>query len=123
MELIQLKEYNNIYAVAPFREEFKDLFGKSQNEYKVCQQKLAVNLRILDQIGLQQALTYPQFEKLENEGLYSIRYVSKNNPRVIFAHISEYGRIILLTAFKEKRDSDYRKALKKAKDRMKELEE
>lgn len=122
MEIVKLTGYTNIYAVDPFQEEYRSLFGKSRTEYIHCLKKLETNLRILDQAGLQQALTYIQFEKLENEDLYSIRYVGKSNPRVIFASVVK-GRIILLSAFKEKRDSDYQNAIRKAKERRKELEE
>lgn len=122
MELVKLEDYNNIYAVDPFEDEYKSMFGKSNAEYKNCLKKLRTNLRILEQVRLQQALTYQQFEKVEGEDLYSIRYVSKSNPRVIFAYIVE-GHIILLAAFKEKKKSDYQIAINRAKDRLKELEE
>ena len=122
MELVKLEDYNHIYAVDTFAKEYKGLFGKSKKDYTSYKQILETNLRILDRVDLQQALTYLQFEKLENEELYSIRHVSKSNPRVIFASVLE-GHVILLVAFKEKRESDYQNALRKAKDRMKELEE
>ena len=122
MEIVKLEDYKNIYAVDPLADEYKSLFGKSYTEYKNCLEKLKTNLSILDHEGLKKALTYQQFEKVEGEDLYSIRYVSKSNPRVIFAYVVE-GSIILLAAFKEKKKSDYQNAINKAKDRIKELEE
>ncbi len=123
MEIIKLKDYNRIYAVASLPDEYKKLFGKSQTEYKKCLKKLKTNLRILDQTEFKHALTtYQQFEKLENENLYSIRYVSQSNPRVLFCLVSESG-IVLLSACKEKDSSDYESAKLRAKERVKEMEE
>lgn len=121
MKLIKLKDYNSIYSVEDFMPEYKSLFGKSMEECRSCLKKLAVNLKILDQEGLKKALTYQQFEKLENEDLYSIRYVGQLNPRVVFAHV-EKGKVILLASFKEKNKSDYSRAINKAKQRLKSLE-
>lgn len=122
MEIIKLKEYNNIYAVDSFFSEYSQLFGKNKAAHTKYLSKLRINLRILDQ-ELKKALQYQQFEKLENQPFYSIRHVSKINPRVIFAYIDNDGKVVLLSSCKETRHSDYDHAVEKAKQRMKQLEE
>jgi len=62
MELVKLEDYNHIYAVDTFAKEYKGLFGKSKKDYTSYKQILETNLRILDRVDLQQALTYLQFE-------------------------------------------------------------
>lgn len=83
MEIIKLKDYNNIYAVDCFGEEYKALFGKSLSSYQKHLAKLRFNLRILDK-ELKKSIKHQQFEKLEGSNFYSIRHVSAINPRVIF---------------------------------------
>ncbi|MDO5445040.1 MAG: hypothetical protein Q4F31_05405 [Eubacteriales bacterium] len=122
MQLEKLEGYNSIYAVDVVRKEYKKLFGKNSKEYADCLQKLRVNLKILDVNGIQKALQYQQFEKLDNEELYSIRYVSKSNPRVLFA-VFDGESFILLSCCKEKNRGDYEIAKETARARMKQLEE
>lgn len=122
MEILKLKDYNNIYAVDVFMDEYNALFGKSKSDRVKYLKKLYSNLRILD-AEMQKAIQYQQFEKLSDESLYSIRHVSTVNPRVIFAYIDNNNKVVLLSSCKEKRRSDYDNALKQAKQRMKQLEE
>lgn len=121
MEVVKLKDYNNIYAVDSFDSEYKSLFAKSKSDYSHYLKKLRFNLSILDK-ELKKAIQYQQFEQLENTNIYSIRHVSVINPRVIYAYIDEAGKVILLTAFKEKNASDYERGIKQAKQRLKQLE-
>lgn len=121
MDIIKLKDYNNIYAVDCFAEEYAELFKKSASSYIKYQEKLRKNLRILD-VELMNAIRYQQFEKLENTSLYSIRHVSAVNPRVIFAYIDAGGKVLLLASCKEKKGADYSRALAKAQQRLKTLE-
>lgn len=74
------------------------------------------------EIGKERAVDLPQFEKLAGEDrLYSIRHPeSKKNVRIIYTIIDNV--VILLTAFLEKNDGDYQKAINVANKRMKWLE-
>ncbi len=122
MEVIKLKDYNHIYYVDVFENEYAALFTKSKTEYQKNLLKLRQNLRILDSEDIN-PLRLQQFEKLEGENLYAIRYVSKSNSRVIYAYMDERQNIILLSACKEKGKSDYRSAIEKARQRYRILEE
>lgn len=122
MEIIKLEDYKDIYAVEPFLSEYEALFGKSKAAYKTYFKKLRFNLGILDR-EKQRSIQYQQFEQLENTKLYSIRHVSAINPRVIFAYIDNNGKVVLLSSFKEKRDSDYDRGVQLAMQRLKQLEE
>lgn len=121
MEIIKLKDYNNIYAVDSFYSEYQSLFGKSKGSYDKYLKKLRFNLSILDK-ELKKAIQYQQFEQLENSNLYSIRHVSVLNPRVVYVYIDNDGKVILLSAFKEKSKSDYDRGMNQAKQRLKQLE-
>lgn len=123
MDLVKLDGYNRIYSVNVFQDEYRKLFGNSRVEYERCRKKLRANLRILDNSRRETILTYYQFEKIEGEDLYSIRHINESNPRVIFAYVSKRGNIVLLSACKEKSTHDYQPALRKAKERLKDLEE
>lgn len=121
MEIIKFKGYNNIYAVDSFYSEYQSLFGKSKGSYDKYLKKLRFNLSILDK-ELKKAIQYQQFEQLENSNLYSIRHVSVLNPRVVYAYIDNDGKVILLSAFKEKSKADYDRGMSQAKQRLKQLE-
>ena len=127
MELkkIDINGLNDIYAVDVFEKEFKkavDESWKSDPPWKRYQTKLIKNLVVLD-TEKEQAVRLKQFEKLsETEELYSIRYPEANkNFRVIYT-VYEENFIILLTAFQEKNDGDYRRAVAVAEKRLRQLE-
>jgi len=122
MEIIKLKDYNNIYAIDSFFSEYRGLFGKSKAAHTQYLQKLRFNLDILDR-EMKKSIQYQQFEQLENTNLYSIRHVSVINPRVVFAYIDSDGKVILLSSFKEGKRADYNRAVEQAKQRLKQLEE
>lgn len=122
MEIIKVKGYNTIYALSTFKSDYRKMFSKSENEYDRHLRKLRLNLNILDEKHLSVLNgSYPQFEKLTNENLYSIRHITQMNPRVIFAYVSEENNILLLTCTLEKSSSDYASALAKAKSALKTL--
>ena len=127
MELkkIDINGLNDIYAVDVFEKEFKkavDESWKSDPPWKRYQTKLIKNLVVLD-TEKEQAVRLKQFEKLSGtEELYSIRYPEANkNFRVIYT-VYEENFIILLTAFQEKNDGDYRRAVAVAEKRLRQLE-
>ena len=127
MELkkIDINGLNDIYAVDVFEKEFKkavDESWKSDPPWKRYQTKLIKNLVVLD-TEKEQAVRLKQFEKLsETEELYSIRYPEANkNFRVIYT-VYEENFIILLAAFQEKNDGDYRRAVAVAEKRLRQLE-
>lgn len=121
MEIIKLTGYGHLYAVDSFFLEYQALFGKSAAEHKKHLAKLRTNLGILDR-ELQAAVQYQQFEKLGGEELYSIRHVSKANPRVIYAFFAADGKIILISCFKERNAADYQRGIQQAKTRINQLE-
>lgn len=121
MELQKLTDFNNLYMVEGFLKEYKGLFGKSQRNYEKALSKLRVNLGILDAEG-SHAIQYQQFEQLEKD-LYSIRHVSKINPRTIYTYIEDSGKVILLCSLLEKNASDYDSAIKRCRGILKSLEE
>ena len=127
MELkkIDINGLNDIYAVDVFEKEFKkavDESWKSDPPWKRDQTKLIKNLVVLD-TEKEQAVRLKQFEKLSGtEELYSIRYPETNkNFRVIYT-VYEENFIILLAAFQEKNDGDYRRAVAVAEKRLRQLE-
>lgn len=127
MELkkIDINGLNDIYAVDVFEKEFKKAVGeswKSDPPWKRYQTKLIKNLVVLD-TEKEQAVRLKQFEKLSGtEELYSIRYPETNkNFRVIYT-VYEENFIILLAAFQEKNDGDYRRAVAVAEKRLRQLE-
>lgn len=127
MELkkIDINGLNDIYAVDVFEKEFKkavDESWKSDPPWKRYQTKLIKNLVVLD-TEKEQAVRLKQFEKLSGtEELYSIRYPETNkNFRVIYT-VYEENFIILLAAFQEKNDGDYRRAVAVAGKRLRQLE-
>ena len=122
MKIIKLADFDSIYYVDVFFQEYMELFGKSRNTYESCLKKLRTNLRILD-TEKKKVITYRQFEKLQESDVYSIRHVCQDNDRVIFAFIDEDDDVILLSSCKEKNTSDYHKAISRAEERLRILME
>lgn len=91
--------------------------------WKRYQKKLIQDLAVLSQ-EKEKAIDLAQFERLRDASdLYSIRHPeTRKNVRVIYT-ITEDHEIILLTAFLEKRDSDYQNAIRTAEKRLKNLME
>ncbi|MBR1649666.1 MAG: type II toxin-antitoxin system RelE/ParE family toxin [Lachnospiraceae bacterium] len=121
LEKICLPGVNNVYAISSVKKEFRKAIDepwKEEPPWKRYQQKLIEDLAVLEQ-EKERAIDLQQFEKLTGqERLYSIRHPeSKKNVRVIYS--IEEGTIILLTAFLEKNDGDYQKAINTAKKRLK----
>ena len=121
MNIIKLKDYNHIYAIDSFLDEYVALFGKNKSAYLKHLKKLRTNLKILDS-KMEKSIQFQQFEKLEGQPFYSIRHVSKINPRVIFVLIDNDENVILLSSCKEKSKGDYDRAIAKAQQRMHEME-
>ncbi len=116
--------YDRIFKVDSFSDEVDDLFGKNKGERHRFLNWLDKQLHILDEMGID-ATHSEQFEVLTNTDptLYAIRHPkSKLNERYIYIYC-EGEDILLLTAFKEKSGSDYRKAIDHAYDIIKKLEE
>lgn len=123
MELEQLDiiGLHNTYAVSSVRKEFIQAVNEPWKEtppWKRYQEKLIMDLAVLEQ-EQERAIDLPQFEKLAGvDDLYSIRHPrSRKNVRVIYT-INE-DSIILLTAFLEKNNSDYQRAIARADARLK----
>lgn len=117
MDILKTPEFQNIYQVDCFGEEFRGLFKNNLSDVKRYEKWLRRRLKILDSSGIL-ATDGVSFEKIENN-IYSIRYPeSKHNPRVIYSFFIEHGSIILLTAFLEKNSTDYEFAKQRAKNRI-----
>ena len=124
MELIKLDIYslNNVYAISRVKREFSNAVNeawKDEPPWKRYQEKLMQDLAVLEQ-EKERAISLPQYEKLTGiKNLYSIRHPETGkNVRIIY-YITNIGEIILLTAFLEKNDNDYKLALNRAKNRLK----
>ena len=120
LEKIDIEGINNTYAISSVKKEFIKAVGESWKKIPPWQRylkKLIEDLAVLEQ-EKEMAIDLPQFEKLTGfERLYSIRHPeSKKNVRVIYTIYD--SSIILLTAFLEKNDSDYQRAIKTANKRL-----
>lgn len=122
MELVQLTfgEIENVYAVSNVIKEFEKAVNESWEEnppWQRFQKKLIGDLAVLSVEG-ERAIGLHQFERLSGEkDIYSIRHPeATKNVRVLYT-LGE-GVVILLVAFLEKSEGDYRKAIKAAKNRI-----
>ena len=120
LEKVCIPGINNTYAISNVKKEFRkavDEPWKEEPPWKRYQQKLIEDLAVLEQ-EKERAIDLQQFEKLNGvDRLYSIRHPeSKKNVRVIYT--VDEGIIILLTAFLEKNDGDYQRAINTAKKRL-----
>lgn len=115
---------DNIFAVSNLKKEFQSAVNeqwKTKPPWKRYQKKLIADLVVLSQ-EKERAVDLANFEKLrDTDRLYSIRHPkSKKNIRVIYT--VDEGAIILLVAFLEKNDGDYKRAINVAERRLKLLE-
>lgn len=124
MEIQKLAGFERIYQAECFPDEIKAMFGKSTGEMNRYLKWLFTWLSVLDSEGMS-ALNLEQFEHLkgtEDPNLYAIRHPhSKINERYIYIY-ADNESAILLTAFKEKSTSDYRSAIVRAENIVKQLE-
>ena len=123
LEKIKIAGLSDIYSVPQVRKEFEKAVNekwKNNPPWKRYQEKLIQDLAVLDQ-EKEQAIDFAQFENLSGEdNLYSIRHPeTKKNVRILYT--IEDGVVVLLTAFLEKNDGDYLKAIRKAKRRRRML--
>ena len=107
-----------------FLEELKELM--KQRVPKKRREKVAKKyISLLETIREQrkEVITLPYFEKLKGTrsmDLYCLRLVKKSpNIRIIFTFIGSY--VVLLTAFEEREESDYKKAIESAVNRYRDL--
>lgn len=124
LEKICINGIDNTYAISNVKKEFMKAVDEPWKEippWQRCLKKLIADLAVLEQ-EKERAIDFPQFERLTGvEGIYSIRHPeSKKNVRVLYTIFEE--SIILLTAFLEKNDGDYQRAIETAKVRLKWLE-
>lgn len=125
LEKINLVGTNDIYALNVVQKEFRKAVDEPWDNnppWKRYQKKLMRDLAVLD-TEKEKAIDFPQYEKLSGEErLYCIRHPeSKKNVRVIYT-IDEESAIVLLTAFLEKNEGDYQKAINVARERLKWLD-
>ena len=120
LEKIEIEGINNIYAISKVKKEFREAVDEPWTNtppWKRYQKKLIEDLAVLEQ-EKENAIDLPHFEKLTDiDRLYCIRHPqSKKNVRVIYTIYK--GSIILLTAFLEKNDGDYSRAIEVANKRL-----
>ncbi len=126
MELIKIDGFNNIYAVECFFEEFNDAtgerFGDDITEKNGRYRRLLIGkLEVLDDPNITE-WKLKSFEKLSDTDICAIRFPKTElNPRTLYIRI-EGGSVILLGYFKEKSASDYKRNIKKAEERLGQLE-
>lgn len=127
MNINYFNDYKNIFACDLFVEEKSKLYAKNKADQKSYDRWLDRQLRFLDTTGLLRVLSEHNhaFEKLSGvqEGLYSITNREfSGNPRILFFAIIEEGEpdaFVLLVAFKEKSEGDYKRHIPTAKARRK----
>lgn len=113
------KSYDKIFYTDDFLEELSELKKQDPNYPKWLDRKL----NILD-LGAKQATDGVNFEKLKlnDNDLYSIRRPkSKFNQRITYHILEESNEVILLSAFRESNDFDYKRAITRSLNRLKEL--
>lgn len=120
LEKICITGINNTYAISNVKKEFRKAVDEPWNErppWKRYLQKLIEDLAVLEQ-EKERAVDLQQFEKLNGvDGLYCIRHPeSKKNVRVIYTIVE--NSVILLTAFLEKNNGDYLRAISIAQKRL-----
>jgi len=124
LDIQKLKGFERIYQAACFPDEVKSMFGKNIGEINRYMKWLFTWLSVLDSEGMG-ALTLEQFEHLKgtsNPNLYAIRHPhSKINERYIYIY-ADNESAVLLTAFKEKSAKDYKLAILRAENIIKQLE-
>lgn len=120
LEKITINGIDTVYAISNFRKDFYKAVNeiwKNNPPWERFQKKLIGDLAILS-VEKERAIDLQQFEKLSGEkNLYSIRHSeTKKNVRVIYTIIE--NNIFLITAFLEKNDGDYLRAIRLARKRM-----
>lgn len=125
LEKVDINGLNDIYALDVVQKEFVKAVNeqwKKNPPWQRYQKKLIQDLAVLD-MEKERAIEFPQYEKLSGEDkLYSIRHPeTKKNVRVIYTIVNG-SIVILLVAFLEKNEGDYKNAINVAKKRLKWLE-
>ena len=120
LEKIKINGLDDIYIISNVRKEFEKAVNEAWKEkppWERFQKKLIADLAVLSELK-ERAIDLQQFEKLSGEKeLYSIRHPeTRKNIRVVYT-IDEH-QIILLTAFLEKNDGDYLRAIRTARKRL-----
>lgn len=118
MNVKSLDGYERIDIVEPFENELNKLYTKNQKEkhdyLKFLQEELHKIENRNEHINRAEPIQY------KDVTLYSIRKRMKKNTRVLYYYMKN-NRILLLTAFVEKNDSDYENGKKRAYSRLKSL--
>ena len=122
MKLIKLSinKLSDSYSIEIVEKEFSKAVNekwKRNPPWQRYQRRLLQDLAILEEQKFN-AIGLEGFEKLEtNSDLYSIRHPqTAKNVRVIFTFYE--GSIVLLKAFLEKTNGDYKRAIKTAEKRL-----
>ena len=129
-KIIYPEEFNSnyIFTYFSFNEELKVLLEES-GQKKNFSRKYKIKLSFLEKLK-KQCIYQKSFEQLKDNGIiYSIRFVDKQNIRILFSFFYDKGReiVILLNCFQEKDNKkkqsskSYAKAIEVAKERINEL--
>lgn len=125
LEKICIEGINHTYAISNVMKEFRkavDEPWKKVPPWQRYQKKLIADLTVLEE-KMEGAIEYQNFERLSvEEKIYSIRHSkTKKNVRVLYTIYEGY--VILLTAFLEKNEGDYKRAIDTAITRLKWLQD
>lgn len=121
LEKMCISGLNNIYLISSVKKEFVKITTETWNEsppWREYQKRLLGDLAVLES-EKEKAVKLKHFEKLSGyDSLYCIRHPeSSKNERIIYTFYE--GNVVLLKAFQEKTDGDYKKAIATALERLK----
>lgn len=118
MEVKPVKGFDRIFTLERCQEEIKQLYKDNNVEKKNFEKFLLAQLTKIE--NRNETVKHEEPIIYKNEKFYSIRRRAKKNTRVLYYYIKN-GNIILLTAFDEKRASDYERAKERAYARLRTL--
>ena len=121
MGINRLDGYKNILVHNSFEAEFEALFKGDTKQFRDHLKKLRQRLDMLE-YNLLGCVDGVRIEKLQGtkEPLYSIRFKSKINPRVIYFTIEDQFAV-LLSAQRETKTSDYNLLIRRSEKRVTEI--
>lgn len=125
MGINRYEDFKNIFAHGSFKKEFLETFKRNEKSIQKEKIWLNKNLEILDQ-HIDCNLTCDNFCKLKGTGkfdVYKIKHNNHFNVRYLYFIVANEDIAILLTAFRETNKSDYDINIRKAIDRIKQIQE
>lgn len=119
LNVVNVPGFSRIDAVDIFYNEIEKLYSKNKQAKKEYLKFLNAELHKID--NRTNVINREEPIKYKGVTLYAIRKPMKKNTRILYYYMQN-DRIVLLTVFDEKNDSDYDNAKKRAWSRLKLLE-